>query len=134
MTLTPQTPPRALIAEDDPALADVLKLAFTRQGFHAQVFRNGRDALAAASAERWDVVCSDYQMPYVDGEQLLTGVRQSETSHDAVCILCSAKSYELNCERMSTELGLHAVFYKPFSLAEITESALAGLASRSPVG
>ncbi|TWT76138.1 Sporulation initiation phosphotransferase F [Posidoniimonas polymericola] len=133
MTLTPQTPPRALIAEDDPALADVLKLAFTRKGFQTKVFRNGRDALAAAAAESWDVVCSDYQMPHVNGEQLLTGVRASETSRHAVCILCSAKSYELNCERMARELNLHAIFYKPFSLAEITESAQQGLASRAPV-
>lgn len=127
----PTFTPRALIAEDDPALADVLRMAFTRQGFEVRVCRNGRDALETAQREHWDVVCSDYQMPHVNGEQLLSGIRASGPSRDAVCILCSAKSYELDCNRMSDELNLHAVFYKPFSLAEISESARQGLEARA---
>ncbi|MEZ6134991.1 MAG: hypothetical protein R3C53_08795 [Pirellulaceae bacterium] len=62
---------------------------------------------------------SDYQMPLVNGEQLLTAIRQSELSPDAQLILCSAKSYELNSERLRDELGLAALFYKPFSLNEL---------------
>ncbi|QDU90385.1 Transcriptional activator protein CzcR [Pirellulimonas nuda] len=128
---TPQ--PRVLIAEDDPALADVLRLAFTRAGFAAQVAGNGLEALRIAGDSCFDVICSDYQMPMLDGEQFLTAVRSGGCSQDAVCLLCSAKTYELDCQRLRDALNLHAVFYKPFSLAEIAASAVEGLATRAAV-
>lgn len=125
--------PSALIAEDDPALADVLRMAFTRAGFNAQVRRNGAEALELARSFAFDVVCSDYQMPGLHGEQFLTGVRASGASQQAVCLLCSAKSYELDCERISRDLNLQAVFYKPFSLAEMVAAAKQGLEQRALV-
>lgn len=122
-----------LVAEDDPALADVLRLAFDRGGFRVRVVRNGAEALEVARQTPFDVVCSDYQMPGLNGEQLLSGVRSAGASRDAVCVLCSAKSYELDCERLTEQLGLQAVFYKPFSLVEIVESVRAGLQQRTAV-
>lgn len=121
----------ALVAEDDPALADVLRMAFVKAGFEVYVARNGIEALRIASAVAIDVVCSDFQMPMLNGEQLLTALREAGPSRDAVCLLCSAKSYELDCERLQRDLNLHAVFYKPFSLAEITAAARSGLAARA---
>ena len=125
--------PHVLVAEDDPALADVLRLAFTRAGFEVQVARNGLDALRLATDKAYDVVCSDFQMPKLNGEQLLTAIREGGPSQDAVCLLCSAKSYELDCQRLKEALGLCAVFYKPFSLAEIAAAAKNGLAARAGV-
>ena len=125
--------PAALVAEDDRALADVLRLAFVRAGFDVTVAKNGYEALQFASASRFDVVCSDYQMPMLNGEQLLTAIRGEGPSSDAVCLLCSAKSYELDCERLISELRLQAVFYKPFSLMEIAAAALKGLEERVAV-
>lgn len=119
--------PRVLVAEDDPALANVLRLAFARSGFDVVVARNGRDALSLAQAEAFDVVCSDFQMPGLNGGELLTGVRDAGPSREAVALLCSAKSYELDCDRLQRELGLEQIFYKPFSLAEIVSAAQAGI-------
>ncbi|MAT72340.1 MAG: hypothetical protein CMJ58_22790 [Planctomycetaceae bacterium] len=124
--------PRALVAEDDPALADILRLAFARAGFDVAIARNGVEALRAASATAFDVVCSDFQMPMLNGEQFLTALREEGPSQNAVCMICSAKSYELDCERMKQQLNLHAIFYKPFSLTEIAAAAQQGLLERTP--
>src|SRR6056297_927872 len=111
--------PKALVAEDDRALADIIRFALTRGGYDVSVFHDGERALQVGQAEAFDVVASDYQMPGLNGEQLLAGLRREGASRDALMILCSAKAYELDSERLREELDLAAVFYKPFSLHEL---------------
>ncbi len=109
--MAPAQKPLALIAEDDRVLADVIRLAFIRAGFAVTVVTNGLKALQCAMAQEYDVICSDYQMPHLTGEQLLTQIRESGPSRQAVLLLCSAKAYELrpsnlliacNCKASST--------------------------------
>lgn len=109
----------ALVAEDDRALADILRLALTRGGYVVTVAHDGRKALQLATTTKFDVVVSDYQMPGLNGEQLLQGIRAEGESREAWLFLCSAKSYELDTEQISQALGLSGVFYKPFSLGEL---------------
>ena len=123
----------ALVAEDDRALADILRLALSKAGYQVSVAHDGRKALQLAQASRFDVIVSDYQMPHLNGEQLLAAVRSAGASQRAVLLLCSAKTYELESERLRDELALAAVFYKPFSLHEligvVREAHLAGASS-----
>lgn len=119
MTELLPAPPAALVAEDDPALADITRLALARAGYEVTVAHDGKRAWQFAESTPYDLIVSDYQMPGLNGEQLLTAVRASGKSQRAVLILCSAKSYELDSERLRDELSLTAVFYKPFSLQEL---------------
>lgn len=113
------THPTALIAEDDRALADILRLALVRGGYQVTVAHDGLKALQRATEQSFDVVVSDYQMPGMDGEQLLRGIRRGGASTGALLFLCSAKTFELDTERLRTELGLSEIFFKPFSLGEL---------------
>lgn len=119
--MTPNAPPkpRALVVEDDRPLADIIRLAFARAGYEVTVFHDGAQALEFAQSTPCDVIASDYQLPGLHGEQVLSAVRASGASQQAVLILCSAKAYELDSERLRNELGLAAVFFKPFSLNEL---------------
>lgn len=112
-------PSLALVAEDDRALADIVRLALSKDGFTVSVAHDGRKALQLAQATAFEVIVSDYQMPFLNGEELLSSVRRGGASQSAVLLLCSAKTYELESERLREELGLAAVFYKPFSLNEL---------------
>ena len=114
---------KALVAEDDRALADIIRLALTRADFEVSVAHDGQKAQQLAQSMQFNVVVSDYQMPIVNGETFLASVRDSSMSCEALLILCSAKSYELNSERLRDELGLSAIFYKPFSLNELVSVA-----------
>lgn len=119
MSETPSPKIRVLVAEDDRALADILRIALSRVGCDVVVAHNGLAALRIAQARVFDVIVSDFQMPGLNGEQLLKAVRESGASQEAALILSSAKSYELDSERLRADLGLSAVFYKPFSLHEL---------------
>lgn len=114
--------PKALVAEDDRALADIIRMALERAAYDVSVAHDGSRALGLAQATRFDLIASDYQMPLLNGEQLLRQIRESGPSSKATMVLCSAKAYELDSERLRQELDLAAVFYKPFSLNELVRS------------
>ena len=116
------TKPRALVVEDDRALADIIRLALARAGHEVTVAHDGLRGLHLAQQSQFEVIVSDFQMPGLNGEKFLAGVRASGESRDAILVLCSAKSYEINSERLRDELGLKAVFYKPFSLNEMVKA------------
>lgn len=116
---------RALIAEDDRALADIVRLALGRDGYDVTLAGNGKAALQHAMSTPFDLIVSDYQMPLLNGEQLLTAIRAAGPSQHAAMILCSAKCYELDSERLRRDLDLAGVFYKPFSLLTLVATARA---------
>ncbi|QIK79164.1 PAS domain S-box protein [Sphingomonas piscis] len=57
----------ALIADDEPELADALARFLAREGYETVVVNSGREAIAKAEQERFDVILSDLRMPDVDG-------------------------------------------------------------------
>ncbi|MBX3422474.1 MAG: response regulator [Pirellulaceae bacterium] len=118
---------RALVAEDDRALADIMRLSLVRAGYDVLVAHDGQKALNLAREIRFDVIVSDLQMPRLNGEQFLTSVRAGSESSAAKLILCSAKAYELGTESFAPELNLTAVFYKPFSLCELINTLQAAI-------
>jgi DNA-binding response OmpR family regulator len=122
----------ALIAEDDRALADIMRLALIKAGFDVTVAHHGNRALSLAKETSFDLIITDYQMPGLNGEQVLQEVRREGASKNAVMVLCSAKSYELDSERLRLDLDLAHVFYKPFSLAEIVSTSRSALATTCP--
>ncbi len=122
MSPTDVTGPHILVAEDDRAFADIIQRALKRAGGQVSVAFNGARALQLARETAFDVIVSDFQMPQMDGGQLLAAVREDSASRDAILFLCSAKCYELDSEHMREELGLHGVFYKPFSLNELVQA------------
>jgi DNA-binding response OmpR family regulator len=108
-----------LIAEDDRAMADIIRLAFRRAGYEVSVCHDGAKALQTARNTKFDFIISDFQMPKLNGHDFLAGVRAEGLSSQAVLVLCSAKTYEIDSEDLRSKLDLAAVFYKPFSLNEL---------------
>ena len=77
---------RILIADDDPDIIDLLESYFTRAGFRVTAKVNGKDALQAAEAEKFDLVLLDVMMPYIDGYHVASekGIALLSGATDAV--------------------------------------------------
>jgi DNA-binding response OmpR family regulator len=112
-------PVRLLIAEDDRALADVIRFRFVKENMDVVVAHDGQAALQTAQTQKFDVVICDYQMPHLNGEQVLTGIRAGGCSQGAILILCTAKGYELNADQLKSELQLTEILLKPFSIVKM---------------
>lgn len=74
----PSVPLKVLVVDDDPATVDALVLAVAQLGYTPTGARGGPEALAALMRERPDVVVCDWQMPELDGIELLRRVRAGD--------------------------------------------------------
>jgi CheY-like chemotaxis protein len=60
-------PPTILIVEDEPSIASALTRLLTRDGYQAEVARNGQEALTACQRQAYTQILCDLWMPVLDG-------------------------------------------------------------------
>lgn len=126
---------RILIAEDDFALANVVRFNLEQAGYRVCWAKNGQEALreltSASSVEpaggAFDLLITDKQMPTMCGVQLCQQVRKEPRFSSLPIIMLTAKSLELNDDVLGT-LHISHLLPKPFSpreLCQLVEHCLA---------
>jgi len=111
--------PTVLIVEDEFAIADLLEMALTDEGYQVQHAANGRQGLERlAEGPRPDLVITDYMMPILDGAGLLKAMRDTRAQRDIPCIVMSSMP-EANIRERVT--GYAAFVRKPFQLAAVVQ-------------
>ena len=86
---------RALIADDNVALARVTQFALNGAGYETEATYNGRLALEAALKTQFDIVITDQQMPEMTGVELCRELRNLPQYASCPIILLTAKGLEL---------------------------------------
>jgi CheY-like chemotaxis protein len=122
---------RILVAEDNPALALVVRLHLEHVGFQVTVARNGREAWNCLQKHDYDLLVTDQQMPEMSGVELCLQMRQSPRMSGLPVVMLTAKGLELERARLCDELGVLDVVPKPFSprhLVDIVENCLTAAA------
>jgi DNA-binding response OmpR family regulator len=121
---------RALIVEDDPHIARLLREIVAAPGEEVAEVADGALAVAAVRALRPEVVLLDIGLPNVDGLEVLDELKgDPDTAHVPVIVVTAWWSTEL--ERRARTLGAAAVMAKPFDIARV-RAAVAAVASGSP--
>ena len=64
---------RVLIVDDEPNIVLSLEFLLRQQGYEVTVARDGEEALAAAAAQRPDLVVLDVMLPGLDGFEVCPG-------------------------------------------------------------
>jgi len=113
---------RALIIDDNVALARVTQFALDGAGFETETAYNGRLGLEAALRSQFDIVITDQQMPEMTGIELCRELRQLPAYATRPILLLTAKGLELELPRLREELGINATFAKPFSPSAIVKA------------
>ena len=108
---------RALVVDDEPAVARVLGEMLRQHGFEVEVASDGRSAneRLRATLDRFDVVVTDLYMPEVNGLDVAAVARATQPR--ARVILMTGCSNEISTA--STQGSVDAVLAKPFSLEEV---------------
>jgi len=113
---------RALIVDDNTALARVTQFALDGAGFDTATACNGRIAFDLAMESQFDIVITDQQMPELTGVELCQRLRDQPNYADCPIILLTAKGLELELPRLREELGINATYAKPFSPSAIVKA------------
>ncbi|KLU05136.1 two-component response regulator [Rhodopirellula islandica] len=118
---------RVLIAEDDPVLRHLLQFTLDRAGMDVTAVADGQLAWdMIQSSEKFDALVTDHEMPALSGVELIG--RVVETSPISVIVLCTAKGFEIDPDKIVERPGLVSLVSKPFSprqLVSIIEERLA---------
>jgi two-component system chemotaxis response regulator CheV len=82
---------RILVAEDSPAIRNMLATEFTEVGFEVQSARDGHEALEIfqKTDPPFDLVISDVEMPRMDGLALTVAIRSGEHKDTPVIVYSS---------------------------------------------
>lgn len=118
---------RAMVVDDEAALADLLTMALRYEGWDVKAARSGRDALALAREFRPDVIVLDIMLPDIDGLEVLRRLRAG--GFDGPVLFLTAKDSVRDRIAGLTASGDDYVT-KPFSLEELV-ARLRGLLRRS---
>ena len=75
-----------LIVEDEPSLANALKLKLSSQGHELDIAENGRVGLEKLKEKKYDLVLLDLILPEVDGFQVLQELQGWESKPPVVVL------------------------------------------------
>jgi two-component system, LuxR family, response regulator FixJ len=82
-----------LIVDDDEAVRESLRRLMESEGFAVHVFSNGRDLLNEASLPAIGCLVVDYQMPAMNGLELVSALRDRGVSSPAILFTGNPTKY-----------------------------------------
>ena len=106
---------RALVVDDEAALADVVASYLQREHFEVTVCHGGAEALAVAREVDPDVVVLDLGLPGIDGLEVC---RQLRMFSDAYVVMLTARDTEMDTI-VGLSVGADDYITKPFSPREL---------------
>lgn len=113
--LTKNRIPKVLIVEDDPVFRRVMSFTVSRAGFRVENAANGLDGFERFMQGDIDFIVTDLQMPRSSGIELLERINSQTLVRVVPTILCTAKGFELDTDKLMDRFGLVDVLRKPFS-------------------
>jgi signal transduction histidine kinase/DNA-binding response OmpR family regulator len=120
---------RILVAEDNTVNQVVIIRALQKMGHTPVLAQNGKEALALARAEKFDIVFMDVQMPEMDGLAATAAIRESEkTSGTHLPIFAMTAHAMMGDRERCLEAGMDGYIAKPVRFSDI-EQTLSSLAS-----
>ena len=112
----PSTPALVLVVEDEPAIADIIRLYLDSGGYRTQVIGDGIEALRVARSARPAAIVLDVGLPGLDGVQICRTLR-GEQNWTPILFL-TARDDEID-RIVGLELGADDYITKPFSPREL---------------
>ena len=107
-----------LLVEDEPEIAQLIKLTLEREGFSTRHSNNGLAALEVFKQQQPDLIILDLMIPGLDGLEVCARIRQKPTEKDPYILMLTAKSEEID-RIVGLSTGADDYLTKPFSPKEL---------------
>lgn len=112
-----------LVADDENAIADIIKFNLIKQGYTIRIANDGDETLKSIEEKSPDLLVLDIMMPKKNGFEVLEILRKN---HKFPVIILTAKEEESDKIR-GLELGADDYMVKPFSINELIARVKANL-------
>jgi CheY-like chemotaxis protein len=125
-------PGRSILAADDHEVnRRILQLLLEPHGCHLTLVENGAEALEAASAQRFDAILMDMQMPVMDGLEATRRIRSGAMNGTTPVIALTANALDLHRAAWDAA-GVHAFLTKPIDPGLLAATLAAACAIERP--
>ncbi len=107
---------RLLIVEDEPKIADSLKLGLSEHGFEVEVGYDGQAGLRLFESNPYNLVVLDINIPLINGYELCKMIRERNTQVPVIMLTAFSS---LNDKIEGYDAGADDYIIKPFEFKEL---------------
>ena len=104
----------ALVVEDEPEIADLVKFHLEREGVDVTITRSGRRALELARKSIPDLLVLDLMLPDLDGLEVCRRLKENDETKKIPVVMLTARGSEADIVA-GIEMGADDYVTKPFS-------------------
>jgi CheY-like chemotaxis protein len=105
-----------LVVDDEPTVCKAIQMMLRYYGHQVQTAADGAAALALFDAGHFDLVITDYLMPEMKGDQLVTQIKQRRPGQRIIMATAFAEDFQAFGKPTG---GVDFVLTKPFSLEQL---------------
>ncbi len=113
---------KALVVDDSRAIRGILSKILARNGFAVCQAADGREALAALEGEASNIslLCVDYNMPHMNGIDLVRAMRAKQNFLRTPVIMITTETNLCSME-LAFESGVNEYVMKPFTAEMVVD-------------
>lgn len=119
---------RVLLAEDEPDIQLITRLALEDAGHEVVTVEDGLQALERVAQERFDVVLLDVMMPRMDGFTVCARIQANPQTRHLPVIFLTAKVQESDLQQVMSQ-GARGYIIKPFDVFRLADRIVALMGS-----
>jgi len=105
-----------LVVDDEPTVCKAIQMMLKYYGHEVQTALDGVTAFGLFEAGHFDLIITDYLMPEMKGDQLVTRIKGSRPGQRIIMVTAFAEDFLV---RGKPTGGVDYVLTKPFSLEEL---------------
>ena len=105
---------RVLVIDDEPLVLRSVSMVLTSAGYEVESAASGAEALNRMKGEHFDLVVTDWKMPYMHGDRVAGEIRKRSPLTPVLLLTGSIME--------APPSGFDAVLFKPFSIHELREA------------
>ena len=106
--------PHVLIVEDEPEIAELIRLNVEKEGFDTDVVHAGEPAVEFVQSKQPDLILLDLMLPDIDGLEVCRRIKWEPATRETPIIMVTARGEESDIVT-GLEMGADDYITKPFS-------------------
>lgn len=122
-----QKPTRILVIEDDQAMLSLIEDFLNLQGYTTTSHRIATKALQDLEVQAFDLLITDYNMPQMNGLDVLTSARDKKPQLPVILITAFGND---DIFTKAKQAGAQGFLNKPFRLSDLKEAVQSALYSK----